>query len=63
VLEAKEGQGYIASGNLGESLALGAQPKVKLFGQIYRMQITMADYGISLDEGRAWRRCANGRRN
>jgi hypothetical protein len=48
-----EGQGYIASGNLLTTLALDAQPKVKLFGQIYNLQIRMADYGISLDEGRA----------
>ena len=46
------GQGNNASGKLGESLRLSAQPKVKLFGQIYRMQITMLDYGITLDEGR-----------
>ena len=48
-----EGQGYVASGNLLTTLSLDAQPKVKLFGQIYKMQIRMADYGISLDEGRA----------
>ena len=48
-----EGQGYIASGNLLTTLALDAQPKVKLFGQIYKLQIRMADYGITLDEGRA----------
>jgi hypothetical protein len=47
-----QGQGYNASGKLGESLRLPAQPKVKLFGQIYRMQITMLDYGITLDVGR-----------
>jgi hypothetical protein len=34
-----EGQGYIASGNLLTTLALDAQPKVKLFGQIYKLQI------------------------
>ena len=48
-----EGQGYVASGNLLKTLALDAQPKVKLFGQIYKLQIRMADYGITLDEGRA----------
>ena len=48
-----EGQGYVASGALGESIKLPAQPKVKLFGQIYKMKITMLDYGITLDEGRA----------
>lgn len=48
-----EGQGYIASGNLLTTLATDVQPKVKLFGQIYKLQIRMADYGISLDEGRA----------
>ena len=47
-----EGQGYIASGNLLTTLALDAQPKVRLFGQIYKLQIRMADYGITLDEGR-----------
>jgi len=46
------GQGNNASGKLGESLRLSAQPKVKLFGQIYRMQITMLDYGENLDKGR-----------
>ena len=48
-----EGQGYIASGNLLTTLSNDVQPKVKLFGQIYKLQIRMADYGISLDEGRA----------
>ena len=48
-----EGQGYIASGNLLTTLSTDVQPKVKLFGQIYKLQIRMADYGISLDEGRA----------
>jgi len=47
-----EGQGYIASGNLLSTLEVDVQPKVKLFGQIYKLQIRMADYGISLDEGR-----------
>ena len=47
-----EGQGYVASGALGESIKLPAQPKVKLFGQIYRMQITMLSYGENLDKGR-----------
>ena len=47
-----EGQGYVASGKLGTSIKLPAQPKVKLFGKIYSMKITMLDYGITLDEGR-----------
>tara|TARA_R110000823_G_scaffold43550_1_gene113148 strand:- start:539 stop:1072 length:534 start_codon:yes stop_codon:yes gene_type:complete len=46
------GQGYNASGKLGESIKLPAQPKVKLFGKTYQIQITMLDYGITLDEGR-----------
>ena len=46
------GQGNTASGALGESLRLAVQPKVKLFGQIYRMQITMLPYGENLDKGR-----------
>ena len=47
-----EGQGYVASGKLGTSIKLPAQPKVKLFGKIYRMQITMLAYGDNLDKGR-----------
>ena len=43
----------IASGQLGESIKLNVQPKVKLFGQIYRMQIRMAEYGENVDKGRA----------
>lgn len=43
----------ISSGNLGNSIKLNVQPKVKLFGQIYRMQIRMADYGENVDKGRA----------
>ena len=42
----------ISSGNLGESIKLNVQPKVKLFGQIYRMQIRMAEHGEYLDKGR-----------
>ena len=42
----------IASGQLGESIKLDVQPKVKVFGQIYRMQIRMAEYGEYVDEGR-----------
>ena len=42
----------ISSGKLGESLKLPVQPKVKVFGQIYRLQIEMEDYGINVDEGR-----------
>jgi hypothetical protein len=30
----------ISSGQLGESIKLAVQPKVKVFGQIYRMQIS-----------------------
>ena len=47
-----EGQGYVASGALGKSIKLNVQPKVKLFGQIYRMQIRMAEHGEYLDKGR-----------
>ena len=42
----------ISSGKLGESLKINVQPKVKVFGQIYRMQINMAAYGENVDEGR-----------
>ncbi len=42
----------ISSGKLGESLKINVQPKVKVFGQVYRMQINMADYGENVDEGR-----------
>ena len=47
-----EGQGYVASGALGKSIKLNVQPKVKLFGKIYRMQIRMAEHGEYLDKGR-----------
>jgi len=47
-----KGQGHTASGKLGESLRLDKQPKIKVFGQVYRMQISMEGYGIILDEGR-----------
>ena len=43
----------ISSGQLGESIKLNVQPKVKLFGQIYRMQIRMAEYGENVYKGRA----------
>ena len=43
----------ISSEQLGESIKLNVQPKVKLFGQIYRMQIRMAEYGENVDKGRA----------
>jgi hypothetical protein len=43
----------ISSGQLGESIKLNVQPKVKLFGQIYLMQIRMAEYGENVDKGRA----------
>jgi hypothetical protein len=43
----------ISSGQLGESIKLAVQPKVKVFGQIYRLQIRMAAYGENLDKGRA----------
>ena len=42
----------ISSGQLGESIKLAVQPKVKVFGQIYRMQIRMAAYGDNVDKGR-----------
>lgn len=42
----------ISSGKLGESIKSPAQPKVKVFGQIYRMQVTMLPYGENLDKGR-----------
>jgi len=42
----------ISSGKLGESLKINVQPKVKVFGQVYRMQINMADYGENVDKGR-----------
>ena len=42
----------ISSGQLGESIKLAVQPKVKVFGQIYRMQIKMEGYGLILDRGR-----------
>lgn len=47
-----QAQGHVASGKLGASLGVSKQPKVKLFGQVYRMQISMLDYGFILDEGR-----------
>ena len=42
----------VSSGKLGNSLAVSKQPKVKVFGHIYKMQITMEDYGETLDKGR-----------
>jgi hypothetical protein len=42
----------ISSGQLGESIKLAVQPKVKVFGQIYRLQIRMAAHGENVDEGR-----------
>ena len=47
-----QGQGHIASGKLFNSLKLPVQPKVKVFGQIYRIQIRMEGYGLILDKGR-----------
>lgn len=41
----------VATGRLGTSVSLPKQPKVKVFGSIYQMQITMEDYGLDLDEG------------
>ena len=41
----------VATGRLGTSVSLAKQPKVKVFGSIYQMQITMEDYGLDLDEG------------
>jgi hypothetical protein len=45
------GEGQRWSGDLLSVWAC-VQPKVKLFGQIYRMQIRMAEYGENLDKGR-----------
>jgi len=47
-----QGQGHTASGKLGNSLKANKQAKVKVFGHIYKMQITMEDYGDTLDKGR-----------
>lgn len=41
----------VATGRLAESVSLPKQPKVKVFGGIYNMAITMEDYGLDLDEG------------
>jgi len=41
----------VATGRLAESVSLPKQPKVKIFGGIYNMAITMEDYGLDLDEG------------
>lgn len=41
----------VATGRLAESVSLPKQPKVKIFGGIYKMAITMEDYGLELDEG------------
>ncbi len=41
----------VATGRLGTSVSLTKQTKVKVFGSIYQMQITMEDYGLDLDEG------------
>ena len=41
----------VATGRLNTSVSLPKQPKVKVFGGIYQMQITMEDYGLDLDEG------------
>jgi hypothetical protein len=41
----------VATGRLNTSVSLPKQPKVKVFGGIYKMAITMEDYGLDLDEG------------
>jgi hypothetical protein len=41
----------VATGRLNTSVSLPKQPKVKVFGGIYQMAITMEDYGLDLDEG------------
>jgi len=41
----------VATGRLATSVSLPKQPKVKVFGSIYKMAITMEDYGLDLDEG------------
>ncbi|MCP4145659.1 MAG: hypothetical protein GY752_10310 [bacterium] len=41
----------VATGRLNTSVSLPKQPKVKVFGGIYNMAITMEDYGLDLDEG------------
>jgi hypothetical protein len=41
----------VATGRLNTSVKLPKQPKVKVFGGIYQMQITMEEYGLDLDEG------------
>lgn len=41
----------VATGRLNTSVSLPKQPKVKIFGGIYKMAITMEDYGLDLDEG------------
>jgi len=41
----------VATGRLNTSVSLPKQPKVKIFGGIYNMAITMEDYGLDLDEG------------
>lgn len=44
-------QDIFASGNLGDSLTIDKQPKIKLFGKVYKMAITMAKYGSYIDKG------------
>jgi len=44
-------QDIVASGNLGDSLTIDKQPKIKLFGKVYKMAITMAEYGSYIDKG------------
>jgi hypothetical protein len=41
----------VATGRLNTSVSLPKQPKVKIFGGIYKMAIMMEDYGLDLDEG------------
>jgi hypothetical protein len=42
----------VGSGALGKSLKINQQPKVKLFGTTYKMQITAMPYWEQLNEGR-----------
>lgn len=46
-----EDNNLVATGRLNTSVSLPKQPKVKVFGGIYQMAITMEDYGLDLDEG------------
>ena len=45
----------VATGRLNTSVSLPKQPKVKVFGGIYNMAITMEDYGVKV-----WRVISDG---